>query len=148
MQGLRASSLNTVNNRMETSGSRNTTLDTTEGSIAAGTTLHSFHFQAQYPVSQKALLVGYLTLWLKKCVVPSWPRDGISPVVLLPAVQLAFGKPLGLLPAMVCSIQHDLRKLTYNFCQKETVSRGGEQVEMPKGGPSPRVELPYTYLMA
>jgi len=72
-------------------------------------------------------------------------------MVLFPAVQLVFNKPLGLLPAMVCSINHGLRTLTAAFCKKGTAkprTEGGAELQMPRDGPLPRVELPYTYLMA
>jgi len=67
-------------------------------------------------MSQKALLAGFLSVWLKKCVVPSSSHDRILSWVLLPAVYLVHGKPLGLLPAMVCGIQRGLRALTEAFC--------------------------------
>ena len=69
-----------------------------------GNRFKSFHRQANHPMSRKALLVGFLSVWLKKYVVPSPPRDGILSWVLFPTVQLAHGKPLGLLPVMVCCI--------------------------------------------
>jgi len=54
---------------------------------------------------RKALLAGFLSVWLKKCVVSSPPHNGILSWVLFPAIQLAHGKLLGLLLAMVCCIQ-------------------------------------------
>jgi len=33
--------------------------------------LRSFHHQARRPKSRKALLAGFLSVWLKRCVVPS-----------------------------------------------------------------------------
>jgi len=83
---------------------------------------------------------------LKKCVVLSPPHDRILSWVLLPAVQLAHGKPLGLLPAMVCDIQRSLRALIEAFCRPPATKRGKGQV-LPRDGPCPRVEMPYTYLM-
>ena len=47
----------------------------------------SFHDQASLPISRKALLAGFLSTWLKMCVILSLPRDGISPMALFPAVQ-------------------------------------------------------------
>ena len=57
----------------------------------------------------------FLSVWLKRCVVPSSSDDVILPTVLLPAVRLVHGRSLGLLPAMVCCIQRDLRALTEDF---------------------------------
>ena len=58
----------------------------------------SFHHQAKHLMSRRAILAGFLSVWLKKCVVPSPPHDGILSWALLPAVQLAHGKPLGCFP--------------------------------------------------
>jgi len=55
-------------------------------------------------MSQKALLAGFLSVWLKKCVVLSPLYEGILSWVLLLVVQIVHGKPLGLLPAMVYGI--------------------------------------------
>jgi len=46
----------------------------------------SFHRQEKHPISQKALLIGLLLVWLKKCVIPSSPHDGILSWVLLLAI--------------------------------------------------------------
>ena len=51
-----------------------------------GDILRSFNHQARRPMSWKALLAGFLTVWLKRCVVPSSSGDVIHPIVLLPAV--------------------------------------------------------------
>jgi len=107
----------------------------------------SFHQQAKHSMSQKALLASFLLVWLKKCAVPSPPHNGILPWVLLPAVQLVHGKPLGLFLAMVCGIQRGLRALTEAFCLPPATKRGKGSI-LPHDGPNPRVEMPYTYLMA
>ena len=88
-------------------------------------------------MSKKALLVGFLLVWLKKCVVPSPSNDGILSWVLFPAVQLAHVKPIELLPAMIYCIQRGLWALMEAFSTK----RGKEQV-LPHDGPCPRVEMP------
>ena len=64
----------------------------------------SYHHQSQQAVSHRALLEGYLSLWLKRCVVSSPSRDNISSLALFLAIQLVFGKALGLLLTMVCYI--------------------------------------------
>ena len=131
---------------MISSAHENVVLKENGGIYEKGDRFKSFHWQAKYPVSRKALLVGFLSVWLKKCVVLSPPHDGILSWVLLPAVQLAHGKYLGLLPAMVCSTQRSLRALTEAFCRPLATKRGKWQV-LPPDGPCPRVEIPYTYLM-
>ena len=54
-----------------------------------GDSFKRFHHQTSQPMSQKALLAGFLSIWLKKCMVSSPPHDRILPLVLFPAVQLA-----------------------------------------------------------
>jgi len=122
-------------------------LEEDDGPYEKGDILWSFHHQARRPTSRKALLAGFLTVWLKRCVVPSSSGDVIHPTVLLPAVRLVHGRSLGLLPAMVCCIQRGLRALTEAFCRPPTTKRGKGTV-LPRDGPNPRIGLPYTYLMA
>ena len=81
-----------------------------------------YHRQSRQPVSRQALLAGYLSLWLKRCVMPSPPRDNIFSLTLFFTIQLFFGKALGLLPAKICCIQHELGLLTEAFF-KETTRR-------------------------
>lgn len=38
-----------------------------------GTSFESFHYQAKYPLSNIALLAGFLMLWLKHCIIPHPP---------------------------------------------------------------------------
>ena len=93
-------------------------------------------------------------LWLKRCVVPTLPHEVIVADVVYPAVLLAYGRSIALLPAMVPGIQSGLRALTQSLCRVEAVvdSQGRPDVDSegrPKiKTPNPRVELPYTYLMA
>jgi len=54
-----------------------------------GETLKSFHHEAHQPISRKALLAGFLLVWLKRCVVSSPSNDAIFPTTLL------FGCSLG-----------------------------------------------------
>ena len=93
-------------------------------------------------------------LWLKHCVVPTLPHEVIVADVVYPAVLLAHGKPIALLPAMVARIQSGLCALAKNFRQVENiVDAEGNPVTDSNGRPlvktpNPRVKLPYTYLMA
>ena len=128
--------------------------DSNEDIFKPDTLFESFHRQGQTPISNKALLEGFLMLWLKKCVVPTLPHKAIMIDVVYPAVLLAHGRPLGHFPAMVGCIQNGLRLLTTQFCNVETeVNEFVEDVldrngEPKKTIPKPRVELPYTYLVA
>ena len=62
---------------------------------------NSFHHQAKVPISDRALLVGFLMLWLKRCVVPTLPHEVIIADVVYPVILLAYGWSLGLLHAML-----------------------------------------------
>ena len=74
--------------------------------------------------------------------------------MVYPAVLLAHGKSIVLFLAMVARIHSGLQVLTKSFCQVEAiVDSEGNPVKDSNGHPlvktpSPRVELPYTYLMA
>jgi len=104
-------------------------------------------------MSDRALLAGFLMLWLKRCVVSTLPHEVIVADVVYPAVLFAHGKSIALLPAMVPRIQSRLRVLAKSFCQVEAiVDTEGHPVTDSNGRPlvktsSPRVEFPYTYLM-
>ena len=60
----------------------------------------SFHYQARIPKSDRALLAGFHMLWFKCCVVPTLPHEVIVVDVAYPAVLLAYGKSIALLPAI------------------------------------------------
>ena len=59
------------------SGHEDVILDEDDGIYEKGDKFKSFHHKANQPMSKKALLVGFLSVWLKKCVVMSSPHDGI-----------------------------------------------------------------------
>lgn len=99
-----------------------------------GTMLLSYHSWAARDLSPTTVLSTYITLWLKRCIVPSLPREGILVRVLYPAIQLVCGFPLGLLLAMICRLQHGLRLIFEAFLNEPN--------------PNPCIDLPYTYLMA
>jgi len=93
-------------------------------------------------------------LWLKRCVVSMLSHEVIVTDVTYPAILLAHGKSIALLPVMVAGIQSGLQALTKSFCQVEViVAAEGNPVRDSNGHPlvktpSPSVKLPYTYLMA
>ena len=93
---------------MVVSGHGDVILDEDDGIYKKGDSLKSFHHQARQPISRQALLAGFISIWLKKCRVPSLSHDGILSTVLFPAIQLVYGHALGILLAMVCCIQHVL----------------------------------------
>ena len=132
---------------MVSSAHENVVLEEDNKIYEKGDKFKSFHRQAKHPISRKALLAGFLSVWLKKYVIPSPPHDRILSWVLLPAVYLAHSKPLGLLLAMVCGIQHGLGVLIETFCRPSTTKRRKGQM-LPHNRPRPRVEKSYTYLMA
>ena len=90
--------------RMQEHSQGDMILEEDDGPYEKGDILQSFHHQARRPMSWKALLADFLSVWLKRCVVPSSSGDVILPTVLLPAIRLVHGRSLGLLPAMICCI--------------------------------------------
>ena len=86
-----------ISKTMVTSGHMDVVLDEDEGEYEKGDMFLSFHCQAARPISRKAMLAGYLSAWLKRCVIPSPPYDEITPRAIFLAVQLVHGKFLGLL---------------------------------------------------
>lgn len=52
-------------------------------------------------MSGSAILVGFLMLCLKRCVVPTLPHETIAIETIYSTVLLVYGQPLGLLPIMV-----------------------------------------------
>ena len=98
-------------------------------------------------MSQKALLAGFLSVWLKRCVVSSPSSDVVLPTALLLVVRLIHSRSLGLLLAMVYCIQQGLRALTEAFCRSLTTKRGKDTI-LPRDGLNPRIGFSYTYLMA
>jgi len=121
-------------------------LEEDDGIYEKGDILRSFHHQARRPMSRKALLPDFLSVWLKRCVVSSPSSDVILLTVLLPAVRLVHGRSLGLLSTMVCCIQRGLRALTKVLC-RSPMTKMEKGTILPRDGPNPRIDLPYTYLM-
>jgi len=62
------------------------TTESNEDTFRPDTVFESFHHQAQVPISDRALLAGFLMLWLKRCVVPTLPHEVIVADVVYPAV--------------------------------------------------------------
>ena len=67
-------------------------------------------------MSDRILLEGFFMMWLKRCVMLMLPHVVIIANVVYPAVLLAYGKSIALLPAMVAGIQSGLRALMKIFC--------------------------------
>jgi hypothetical protein len=103
-----ADDVSIIAKRLENSQFTDFILEEDQGGHFKGEVFRSYHHQARVVLSRRAVLAGFLSLWLKRCVVPSLPRDCISPMVIIPVVLLVFGCRLGLLPAMICSIQRGL----------------------------------------
>ena len=81
-------------------------------------------------------------LWLKRCLVPTLPYGVIVADVVYPAVLLAHGKSIALLPAMVAGIQSGLRALTKSFCQVEAIMVAkGNSVKNSNGHPWLRISV-------
>ena len=70
------------------------TTESNEDAFEPDTVFESYHHQARVPISDRALLAGFLLLWLKRCVVPTLPHEVIVADVVYPAVLLAHGSPI------------------------------------------------------
>lgn len=101
------------------------------GNLSIETVLLSYHNWAAHELSPTIALVAYLTLVLKRCVVPSLPWECVPIKVLYPSIQLVYGRSLVLLLAMVYRIQHGLRLFFKVFLNKPNLN--------------PRIDLLYTY---
>jgi len=95
--------------------------ESNEDTFKPDTVFESFHYQARIPISDRALLAGFLMLWLKHCVVPTLPHKVIVANVMYPTVLLAHGKSISVLSAMVADIQSGLRVLAKSLCQVEAI---------------------------
>ena len=130
------------------------TTESNKDTFKLDTVFKSFHHQAKIPISERALLAGFLMLWLKRCVVSMLLHEVIVADVVYSVVLLAHEKSISLLPAIVADVQSGLRALVKSLCQVEAViDSQGRPVVDSEGRPevrtlNPRVELPYTYLMA
>ena len=51
------------------------TTESNKDTFQPDTVFESFHHQAKVPTSDRALLVGFLTLWMKRCVMPTLPHE-------------------------------------------------------------------------
>ena len=67
-------------------------------------------------MSNRALLVDFLMLWLKRCVVSALPHEVIVADVVYPAVLFAHEKSIALLLAMEAGIHSGLHTLAKSFC--------------------------------
>ncbi|XP_020272747.1 uncharacterized protein LOC109847926 [Asparagus officinalis] len=137
--GLSPLSTDEINRLLEKTNAHSYTSRSEDGFLH-GTKFRSYLWQAGVPISPTALLAGFLALWLKRCVVPHQSADAMPMEVLYPAVQLATGRKLSLLPAMVADIHSGLRQLISAFTQEKKKPSASLSV--------PKLELPYTYLMA
>ena len=58
-----------ITERINASTSSNTS-ESNEDTFRPDMVFESFHHQDRAPISDRALLAGFLMLWLKRCVVP------------------------------------------------------------------------------
>jgi len=75
-----------INWKMISSGHEDIILEEDDDIYERSDRFKSFHHQEKHPISRKALLGGFLSVWLKKCVVLSPPHYRILSWVHLPAL--------------------------------------------------------------
>ena len=130
------------------------TTESNEDTFKADTVFESFLHQAKILISDRALLAGFLMLWLKRCVMPTLRYDVLTADIIYPTVLLSHGQPLGLLSAMLSCLQSELCMLTWSFYRVEVMEdEEGNAIldrncEPKRKTPNPRMELPYTYMAA
>ena len=76
-------------------------MESNEDTFKPGTVFDNFHHQAETPISNRALLAGFLMLWLKRYVMPILTHKAIIVDVVYSAILLAYGWSLNLLSTMV-----------------------------------------------
>ena len=65
-----------IEERISASTSSYTT-ESNEDTFKLDVIFESFHDQARVPIFDRALLAGFLIIWLKRCMVPTLPREVI-----------------------------------------------------------------------
>ena len=75
-----------------------------------------------------------LDAMLKRYVVPKLSHEVFVADVVYPAVLLAHGRPLGLIPTMVSSLQSGLRVLTLSLCHVEIMEDDEGNAILDKNG--------------
>ena len=106
----------------------------------------SFHCQASRSLSRQALLAGYLSAWLKRCVVPSPPYDGIASLTVS-SCSVSAQTLAGPTTRYGVPYSSGLRMLTEQFCRRTIINWSGKELIFPRDRPSPRVEMPHAYLV-
>ena len=77
------------------------TMESVEDTFRPGIVFESCHYQAKTLIYNRALLAGFLMLWLKQCVVLILFHEVIVVDVVYPAVLLVFSRGITLLPMMM-----------------------------------------------
>src|SRR4051812_16338263 len=132
--------------------------------FVVGSLIESYHYQSTVILSDRALMAGFLMIWLKRCILPA---EKISADVVLPAVLLCFNHSIALLPALMAGIHRGLRDLVNSFMglhKKTPQPRTRKSQRSSQGSPGIareevetgtslrkailRVEMAYTHLMA
>src|SRR4051812_35633834 len=70
----------------------------------------NFCYFGKRPMTSRARLAGFLSIWHGKCAVPT--REVATVGVLLPTARLACGIRIALVPAIIANIQHGLREVS------------------------------------
>jgi len=79
-----------INERISTAVSSYTT-ESNEDTFKPDMVFESFRHQAENPISDRAMLAGFLMLWLKKCIMPMPPHEVLALDVVYPVLLLAHG---------------------------------------------------------
>ena len=133
---------------------RSYTIESNEDTFQPDIVFEKFHLQEKVLILDRALLAGFLMLWLKRCVMPTLPHEVLTVDIVYPAVLLAYSQPLSLLLVMVSFLQSGLHTLTLSFCHVKVMEDKEGNIILDKNGKPKRktlnlrMELSYTYLTA
>ena len=94
----------------------------------------SFHHKARIPILERALLAGFLKLWLKWRIVPTLPHKVLVANVVYPVVLLLYDQSLSMLLAMVGCLQSGLWMLAKHFCHVTALEDDEGNVIIDKNG--------------
>src|SRR5438270_3706371 len=99
---------------------------------SSGAPPRNFCYFGRRPMTSRARLAGFLSIWLGKCVAPT--REAATVGVLLPVARLACGVRIALVPAIIANFQHGLREVSASYIANSSTP--------------PRARFAYTYLVA
>lgn len=104
-----------------------------EDGFLANIVLVNYHYQAKNDMSDCAVVVGFLMLWLKRYVVITPPHHAITMDMVVPLIQLACRVWVALLPAIIANVQNQIRTIISTFYNVPRSSPDLDGLHLPNG---------------